>query len=322
MLLKLKSKPPFDVSRGYKCQSYSVSLAHKTYPRALITEMASVDELFGQIQSKLKAEKQGRGSYIVLKNVENPNFNVKLAFPDSIHSRKVSPAAPSAGIEYIVNFKNPAAAEEAASNTELPGVTIFYPRGKKRTEKKKKEKPTSKHAWKLSKDIKILIRRHVKSLEEKKVSVEWNVQETATYVREISFLKSALRYLHSGSDILSEQTEYFDNYDQDAEVLFIKKARVSLEIQIQERVTEMRTRLQQNKKADAKQQIAMKKLKKSYYCSEKLLQYLRGQRTPKVKQEVLDLTEIKEEPVSEEDEVEETPVDNPSTRTSKRVRMG
>lgn len=287
--------------------------------------MASVDELFGQIQSKLKAEKQGRGSYIVLKNVENPKFNVKTAFPESItHSRKTKVSG--SGTEYIVNFKTPAVAEEA-SKTELPGVTVVYPRGKKSksNQPEKTSKPSSKHAWKLLKDIKILVRRHLKSLEEEKTSVEWNVQEKATYAREISFLKSALRYLHSGSDILNEQADYFDNYDQDAEVQFIKKARVSLEIQIEERVTEMRSRLQQSRKTDVKQQLALKKLKKSYYCCEMLLQYLRGQRTPKVKQEVLDLTEIKEEPVSEDEDeakAEEDDDEQQSTRTSKRARMG
>ena len=278
--------------------------------------MQDLDDLFGRIQSTKKDEEEGRWSYVVLKDVVDPQFNVRTHFPQSTgHSRKYIGQADSA--VYYVHFKTPAEAEEASKKT-IKGVKIVLPTQKKRQRGERKEKkekaagtvpPTKEkkkkvHGWKLVKDIKILIRRHIKSLKEKSTSVTGNLKASATYAREIKFLEAALRFLHTGSDILGDEADYFLNYDEGGEINFIKKARISLETQVQERVTCIKQILQANKDESTKQ-IAMKKLKKSYYCTEMLLQYLKGEKEPKAHKSVLELVDIKEEEDSEDDQKSE-----------------
>lgn len=275
--------------------------------------MADIDQLFGQIESNIKDEETGRWSYIILNDVD-PQFNVKSHFPDSIsHSRNSKNGCPV----IHVHFKTPEDAEEA-SQKELDNVKITVPQHRMNRAKKRKSKakpvpgkPTESsgvpqkkkmHGWKFVKDIKILMRRHIKGLQGTAPSVAGDLRVSATFAREISFLKAALQFLHTGANIVDGQADYFENHDQGEDVNYIKKARVSLETQVQERVDVIRAILQANKDNSTKQ-LAMKKLKKTYYCVEVLLRYFRGEKEPRLTPELMDLADIKEEVLSEEEEV-------------------
>lgn len=275
-----------------------------------ILAMADIDQLFGQIESNIKDEETGRWSYIIL-NDADPQFNVKSHFPDSVSHTKTS----KNGCPIIhVHFKTPADAEEA-SQKELDNVTISVPQHRMNRTKKRKSKakavpgkPTESsgepqkklHGWKFVKDIKILMRRHIKGLQGTAPSVAGDLRVSATFAREIAFLKAALQFLHTGANIVEGQADYFENHDQGEDVNYIKKARVSLETQVQERVDVIRAILQANKNNSTKQ-LAMKKLKKTYYCVEVLLRYFRGEKEPRLTPELMDLADIKEEVLSEDE---------------------
>lgn len=289
--------------------------------------MADIDQLFGRIETNIKDEQTGRWSYIVLNDVEEPqSFNVKAAFPESTgHSRVFK----NGNTVIHVHFKNPEDAEEA-SQKELENVSsITVPhqkvsRSKKRNNKGNLLQPKSaetvpekkkKHGWKFVKDIKILMRRHIKGLQDAASAVVGDMRAAATFAREIVFLKAALRFLHTGSNILSDQEDYFESYEHGGEVNYIKKARVSLETQVQQRVEAIRCILQENRRNTTKQ-LSMKKLKKTYYCVEVLLRYFRGEKEPRCSPEILELAEIKEEVLSEDEE--STEVDVPAKKAKGR----
>lgn len=278
--------------------------------------MADLDQLFGQIESKIKDEENGRWSYIMLKDVVDPQFDVKAAFPESTgHSKKYQTSKGSSVI--YVHFNTAEEAEEAAK-TQLDGVVVSAPLHEKRHKKQNnsrllKPKPEGvvakkEHGWKYVKDIKILIRRHIKSMQEKAPSFVGDLRASATIAREIKFLQAALRFLHTGSDIVTDQADYFENHEQGQEINYVKKARISLETQVQERIVSIQRLLQENK-CNPRKQLAMKKLKKSYYCTEVLMRYFRGEKEPKIEPEILQLAEIKEEVLTDDEEAKQDSVD-------------
>lgn len=270
--------------------------------------MASLDEVFGLLQSKIKAEKKGHLSFITLQNVKDPKFNAKAVYPDSINSRKVA-SKTGESPSLVVCFKTPAAAEEA-SKKKVDGVEDISlgkeKRGKLKPEKKTKnfvrapvaEGVKNFHGWKSYKDVKILVRRHMKSLKEQKAMVIDKEAPRTAYEREISFLQKVMQFIQSGKPDLKQQTEYFENYEAGNEVQFIKKARVSLETQIQLRINDMRTTIVENRR-NPRKQIAIEKLKKSYYRSITLIHHLRGEKVPKIPKDAE--IEVKDEPTSDEE---------------------
>lgn len=267
-----------------------------------------LDQLFGQIEAKIKDEEAGRWTYLVLKDVQDPQFNVKKAFPESIGISKKNEDS------FYVQFKDSEAAKEA-SKKQLDGVTIVLPQHKKAGKRSNKGKllvpkqsevvvPKKKqHGWKSVKDIKILVRRHIKGLKEKAALPESSTAGEI-FKREIDFLQAALRFLHSGADIVTDHVAYFEHYDEGGAINYIKKARISLETQVQERLLSIEALLQDNK-SNPKHQLAMKKLKKSFYCISKLQHYFRGEQEPRLRPEILELADIKEEILSDEEAVKE-----------------
>lgn len=279
--------------------------------------MEALKDVFSKIGNNIKDEQDGRWSYIVLKNVEDPQFNAKKAFPNSIgHSRR--------GPKVInVQFKSPEDAE-AASKKKLKNVTIELPSIKVSRKRSSpgallKWKPSNdddevdatadetttkhikmphKHSWKLTKDVKILIRRHVKSLKEKLRSIKDDEKSTVIYTRELKFLQGALSFMHERINLAKLHEDYFEHHEEANSINFIKKARVSLETQIQERLVTMEGMLRELKR----EQIPAKGLRRSYYVIQVLMRYFRGEKAPKVEQRVLDLAEIKEEPVSADED--------------------
>lgn len=286
--------------------------------------MEGLDQLFGQIESNIKIknkEAHARCAYIIVSGAED-QFDVKDVFPASTGHRT------KADSQIVVYFKTPEDAIAAAAETaELEGIQITVPPkfpSRKRSNKgnpSADNKPNKKHGWKLVKDIKILIRRHIKGLNEKAPTVAADLKATAAFRRETKFLQTTLRFLHAGADILTDEADYFEYHEQGNEVNHIKKARISLETQVQERLSEIRALLRYNKENPNKK-VAMKKLKKSYYCTEVLMRYMRGEKEPKIKQEVLDLVQVKEEVCTddkkEEDQDEVAEIDSPAGPPKKK----
>lgn len=263
--------------------------------------MEGLDQLFGQIQSNIK-QANDRCAYIVL-NGADEQFDVEEVFPDSTGHKTKDDS------QILVYFKTPedAIAAAAAEKEGLDGIQITVPakiHSRKRNNKGQvsaESKPNKKHGWKLVKDIKILIRRHIKGLNEKAPTLAADLKATAALRRETKFLQTALRFLHTGADILTDEADYFENHEQGNEVNHIKKARISLETQVQERLSQIRALLRHNKENPNKK-VAMKKLKKSYYCTEVLMRYMRGEKEPKIEQEVMDLVQVKDEVLTDDEE--------------------